>query len=162
MAQDLDLTGSRSLTFATSGMSPVGEEEINYLWGRRLAQNAVAATPQPLGWATMVLDTTGSAVFGSKAITYPVAAYGAIPWLEMWHARGGTELHLIDQGCFKHKNSGDGERPCGIEIDFGNPATNAGTVWVRYYPDMFRTTTTGFVDFNGNEAAHGTFIYRLS
>jgi len=160
MAKDLILTG-RDRGFATAGMLPVGEEDLNYIWGRKLAENSLAATPTPLEWGTFVMATTGSAVFGSSAITFDTAVWPNIPWIELWQVRGGTEIISADS-CYRFPQVSGGERRLGLQVFFGVLGAGDGTIYVRYYPDVLRPTDSVDIDFAGSVAQFGTWIYRLS
>ena len=160
MANDLVLT-KRERAFATAGMLPVGEEELNYIWGRKLSENALAATPTPLGWGTIVMGTTGSAVFGSHALTFDTAIWPNIPWIELWQVRGGTEIVYADSA-YRYPLTVSGERRLGLFVHFGILGAGDGTIYIDYYPDVLRTTDSVDIDFAGSQAQYGTWLYRLS
>lgn len=85
MADDIIFAGAQ---FSTTAMKPVGDEEVNALWGRKIADNTVRAIGAV---ATIVLGTTGSNSYGSGIVDLTSYNFSGVPKVQVVTLRGGSQ-----------------------------------------------------------------------
>jgi hypothetical protein len=85
MADDIVFGGAQ---FSTVAMKPVGDEEINALWGRKIADNTIRAVGEV---ATIVLGTTTLIGRGSGVVDLTPYNFSGVPKIQVVTLRGGTQ-----------------------------------------------------------------------
>ena len=143
MADDIDFL---SATFATASMMPLGDEEVNALWGRKVAWNVAGAVG---GWATVVLATTTDVLFGSAKVLLPPRFFN-FPSFDFFQLRGGTQVAI----CPPRYVDTDALVFGGFNMVY---PVDGSMVLFSYYPDHANQAR----NFAGSRAAFGTFIYRF-
>lgn len=147
MADDINFT---TAAFSTVAMKPVGDEEVNALWGRKIADNTIRAVGD---WATMVLGTTTSARYGSGIIDFGALGFTQIPSLDLYWLRGGTNPN--GNAGYRLGSAGPG---ASSPFGFFWEVINGTEIVVTNWPDG---ASGLLVNFAGSQARYGTFIYRL-
>jgi len=145
MADDINFT---TAAFSTVAMKPVGDEEINALWGRKIADNTIRAVGD---WGTVVFGTTTSDLYGSTEINFSALGFTQIPSFEIFCMRGGTRLN---GGMGYQLGSSGNNISMGIQWE----VVGGSAFQVRHWPDGYLGIQR---DFAGNEDNFGTHIYRL-
>ena len=148
MANDLFV---KAATFATASMMPVGDEEVNALWGRKMAMN----TQMAMGtWGTVILSELSDTSVGSATLVLPVkpgtGGFNYFPTIELFQYRGGTDLAIPAPICIDPL---DASEVVGVWQQW-----RGGSCILFCYPDYLDTTER---IFTGSQAQFGTFIYRF-
>lgn len=143
MADNIDLSVA---TFATASMMPVGDEEVNALWARKMAWNVAGAVG---AWATVVLGTSTDVTFGTAKVLLPTRFFN-FPSFDFFQLRGGTQVAICPPRYVNLDTPGDFG---GFNMVY---PVDGSMVLFSYYPDHAAQQR----DFAGSRAAFGTFIYR--
>ena len=144
MADDIDFTAS---LFATYGMMPTRDEELNALWGRKIAWN----TARSIGaWGTLVATQTSVTTIGTGVINIAGLGFNTLPSIDVWHMRGGTEPWYMPM-YFVNDPPAGGD-PFGLKIQL-----KGGTqIHFEFATDWKIATEQEFL-----QTEDGTFVYRL-
>lgn len=148
MADNIDLDTDGVELFATASMKPVGDEEANALYWRKMAGNSARGVGV---WGTLILGTSTNLDFGTGFIDFSALSFNQMPSLDVYQLRGGTEVKSVN--AFWESAA---PKFFGFQM-FVNGGTHMKLV---YYPDSFTGVKRDFTTGTGQQH-WGTFIYRL-
>lgn len=158
MADQLKFANAR---FATFGMLPESDGEVNAIWWRKAANSAARVYGE---WSTIVLGTSPNPVSGpggAATIFFDSLGFNQIPTIDVYHVRGGTEVWKVP--ITTGESYGDLVAD-GFWINHApRDATRTGRTFFFLYfnPDYHRDGPLATTFTVGNQPYYGTFLIRL-
>ena len=128
-------------------MMPLGDEELNALWGRKIGWN----TARALGaWGTGVATTVG-ANLATLNVDFSSLGFNQLPSVDFFQLRGGSQPAVVT-------NASD---TAGVFL--GIYPTIGGGTWVSFsiWGDGVNGTLLNFSNYGTWQRDFGTIIYRL-
>jgi hypothetical protein len=144
MADEIVFTDAR---FATAFMMPVGDEEVNALWGRKMAWNDGRAIG---AWGTGIATTVAGA---HATFTVDISALGfnQFPSVDYYQYRGGSLAQQVT-------NASD---TAGVFLGFYNVISGGTEFQFHIWGDAVNGTLTNFQNTATWQSDFGTILYRF-
>lgn len=145
MANNINLSSAR---YATSYMMPDGDEEVNALWGRKIAWN----TARGVGaWGTAIIEGLVFTTMGTLRVDLSSLGFKTLPSVDLYQYRGGSQPAM----CFPVSDNS-------IQNLGVYPVINGGTEFkIFMWGDGFEGTLIDFSNYATWQKDFGTFIYRF-
>jgi hypothetical protein len=148
MADNLDFSSAR---FATASMMPVGIEEANALWCRKVVESAARAVG---AWGTVVVPKTAQYEL-SGDVDFSGEGFNTVPSVDIYHLRGGSNPTPLTQYRM------EAGQPLG---QYMNILSQTMHLFVRGDAGGYGERAGSLLDFDNYATSvkdFGTFIYRL-
>lgn len=156
MADNTKLTNAE---FATKGMLPGDDEEVNALWARKAQSSAARSYGE---WATLYCSTSAIALEnGIATIDFTALGFQSLPEVQYYSVLGGT--HIVSAPVWHGESYAD-DTPNGVMIQYSPSRanfTNKAFITFAIIPEW---TTDGALNtrfFPSNQQSFATAIYRV-
>lgn len=145
-----NMSFTNSFEFYKDNMLPVGDEEVNAIWGRMMARNVAANVGT---WTKVVLDEfTFDGNIGRKVIDLSALGYTIMPAVDLYQLRGGT---LAMKEVWVANGSASSFLGCWAMVNI--PTSE---LILQESPNYETGVRANFLDASTREQ-FGTFLYRL-